>query len=188
MNLLFAYTYREDDLAGLPLSELAAFTLESEELPAATEVSVSFVDNDEIARLNAEFRHKAGPTDVLSFECDLDEDEDDPAFASGPIVELGDVIIAPDVAEAQTALYGTTFEQEISLLLVHGLLHLCGYDHVEDGEARIMQARERDILGEWFARRGMDAEAQAEPIAYEPFSVAARVTAESALPKTPEER
>lgn len=63
--------------------------------------------------------------------------------------ELGDVIVAPDVARRQTQLYGTTFEGEITLLVLHGLLHLCGYDHVEDNEAELMEARERELLGRW---------------------------------------
>ena len=187
MEILIDYRYRQEDMERLPLEELALFALEAEDMPDNTEVSLSFVDNEEIARLNEKFRGKRGPTDVLSFECDLDEEYDEMFFEDDPIFELGDVIIAPDVAEAQTAEYGTTFEQEISLLLVHGLLHLCGYDHIEDEEALEMQARERDILGKWFARQGQADLAQT-PVDYEPFSVAARVTAVSALPKTPEER
>ena len=182
MDIQIDFAYGEQALAGIPIGELAEFALHEEELPEETEVSIAFVCNDEIASLNAEYRGKEGPTDVLSFECDFDEAEE--AFPEGEGIVLGDVIIAPDVAEAQTALYGTTFEQEISLLLVHGLLHLCGYDHIEDDEAAEMQARERDILGAWFARRGFSADAQAEPIAYEAsaLSAAARVVRESALP------
>ncbi|WP_304424831.1 rRNA maturation RNase YbeY, partial [uncultured Adlercreutzia sp.] len=94
-----------------------------------------------------------GPTDVLSFECD--NIADDITAADGPacpLYELGDVIIAPDVAEAQSQEYGNSLEQEVSLLLVHGLLHLCGYDHIEDDEAEIMEAREAELLREWSER------------------------------------
>ena len=73
-----------------------------------------------------------------------------PATATAQVpFELGDVIVAPDVARRQTQLYGTTFEGEITLLVLHGLLHLCGYDHVEDDEAELMEARERELLGRW---------------------------------------
>ena len=180
MDILIDCGYREDDIARLPIRELALFALTQEDLPDATEVSVSFVDNDEIAALNEEYRGKTGPTDVLSFECDMDEEDE--AFPEGEVFELGDVIIAPDVAEAQTATFGTTFEQEISLLLVHGLLHLCGYDHIEDDEALEMQAREREILGAWFASRGLGADLAGNPVDYEPIDLSARITALSALP------
>ena len=56
------------------------------------------------------------------------------------------------MAEAQSQEYGNSLEQEVSLLLVHGLLHLCGYDHIEDDEAEIMEAREAELLREWSER------------------------------------
>ena len=68
------------------------------------------------------------------------------------VYELGDVVIAPDVAERQTHEFGTTFEQEISLLFVHGLLHLCGYDHIVEEEAQVMEALEDEILKAWNSR------------------------------------
>ena len=151
MDILISYRYREDDLAPLPLEELTRFVLESERRPDATEVSVSFVDDEVIAELNEKYRGKQGPTDVLSFECD--GCGDGPDAPEDGVFELGDVIIAPDVAERQTAEFATTFEEEISLLLVHGLLHLCGYDHVVDEEAEVMEAREAELLRAW-AERG----------------------------------
>lgn len=153
MEILITYNHREDDLAPMPLSDLAQFVLEHEGKPVNTEVSVSFVDNATIAELNERFRNMEGPTDVLSFECDNIADSitaaDGPAC---PLYELGDVIIAPDVAEAQSQEYGNSLEQEVSLLLVHGLLHLCGYDHIEDDEAEVMEAREAELLREWSER------------------------------------
>lgn len=160
MNIEVNAEYRENDVRALPIFELAAFVLESEECPRSSEVCISFVDNDEIARLNEEFRGKQGPTDVLSFECDgADDDEDFFGDADAPDdapFELGDVIIALDVAEAQTARYGTTLEGEVSLLVTHGLLHLCGYDHIEDDEAEVMEAREAELLSAWAHDRGLD--------------------------------
>lgn len=150
MDILISYRYREDDLAPLPLEELTRFVLESEGRPDATEVSISFVDDAVIAELNEKYRGKEGPTDVLSFECDGCGEE--PGAPEGAVFELGDVIIAPDVAERQTAEFATTFEEEISLLLVHGLLHLCGYDHVVDEEAEVMEAREAELLRAWAER------------------------------------
>ena len=66
--------------------------------------------------------------------------------------ELGDIVIAVDVAMRQTEEFGTTFQEEIELLLTHGLLHLCGYDHIEDDEAEVMEALERRILAAWHSR------------------------------------
>lgn len=153
MDILISYDYREEDLKPLPLRELTQFVLSGEGKPFNTEVSVSFVDNDSIAVLNERFRGLAGPTDVLSFECDNVEDECSSADRDDPIYELGDVVIAADVAEAQTRDYGTSFEEEISLLLVHGLLHLCGYDHIEDDDAVVMEGREKELLRAWAERR-----------------------------------
>lgn len=153
MDIQINYDYRGEDLETLPLEELSRFVLESEGKPENTEVSVNFVTDDRIAYLNEHYRGKVGPTDVLSFECDGVEDElsgTDPD--EGGVYELGDIVIAPDVATRQTAEFGTTFEEEVSLLLVHGLLHLCGYDHIEDDEAAVMEGREAAILGAWANR------------------------------------
>ena len=153
MDIQINYDYRKDELEKLPLHELAQFVLAREDKPFNTEVSVSFVTDEAIAELNEKYRGKTGPTDVLSFECDgVDDDLSAMTLAEDPIFELGDVVIAPDVASRQTREFGTTFEEEISLLLVHGLLHLCGYDHVEDDEAEVMEKREAEILEAWSKR------------------------------------
>ena len=154
MQVLMDCSYGEELIAGLPLEELALFVLEDEGAPANSEVSLSFVDDTHMARLNGEFRGKTGPTDVLSFECDgLDDGFDAlPEGVSDVPFELGDVIIAPDVAQRQSIEFGHSFEAEMSLLLVHGLLHLLGYDHIDDEEAEEMEARERELLGAWADR------------------------------------
>jgi probable rRNA maturation factor len=66
-------------------------------------------------------------------------------------VTLGDVVIAPAIAESQAAEYGHTVEEELNLLLVHGILHLLGYDHEDDADAIAMQTRERVLLDAWVA-------------------------------------
>ena len=117
------------------------------------EVDVLFTDDEGIHAINLEQRGVDRPTDVLSFECDgVDDDLSAMTLAEDPVYELGDVVIAPDVASRQTREFGTTFEEEISLLLVHGLLHLCGYDHIEDDEAEVMEKREAEILEAWSKR------------------------------------
>jgi len=128
--------------------ELASFTLEREEAPAAVEVSIAIVEVDEIAELNSMYRGKEGPTDVLSFPCD------EPTAVVGPdeCITLGDIVIAPAVAEGQARELGHTVEHELNLLLVHGVLHLMGYDHIEDDDAAVMQQREASILEAWRIR------------------------------------
>ncbi|MEC4294263.1 rRNA maturation RNase YbeY [Adlercreutzia shanghongiae] len=153
MEILITCSHREEAIEPLPIHDLTLFVLESEGKPVNTEVSISFVDDAAMTELNGRFRGMEGPTDVLSFECD--NIADDVTAADGPscpLYELGDIIIAPDVAERQSAEFGNTFEQEISLLVVHGLLHLCGYDHIVDEEAEVMEARERELLTAWAER------------------------------------
>jgi probable rRNA maturation factor len=121
--------------------ELALHVLSMEAAPEESELSVALVEVEEMAHLNEQYRGIEGPTDVLSFGCD------DPcaAVADEPIT-LGDVIIAPEIAAAQADELGTTIESELNLLLVHGILHLLGYDHDSDEDAAVMQERERALL------------------------------------------
>lgn len=124
------------------IERLARFALERMQVPDACEVSISLVGEDEIHELNRRYRGIDKPTDVLSFECD------DPWASYGPDepIEIGDVVIALDVVDAQRARFGTSFEQEASLMLVHSLLHLLGHDHVEEAQAEEMEALEKEIL------------------------------------------
>jgi probable rRNA maturation factor len=133
-----------EPLALEAFERLGAFVMTMEELPEAAELSVAVVGVDEMANLNARYRGVEGPTDVLSFGCD----DPCPAGSDEPIT-LGDVIIAPEVAERQAAELGSTIEEELNLLLVHGILHLLGYDHDDDEAARAMQDRERALLLSW---------------------------------------
>lgn len=152
MDIAVNYDYREEDVrAAIDVEKLAIFVISHEEKPESTEVSISFVEDDEIHALNRYYRGIDRPTDVLSFECDNIDDEFAPAGDDEPY-ELGDIVIAPDVAQRQTAEFGTTFSDELSLLIVHGLLHLCGWDHMEDDEAEAMEARERELLEAYLGR------------------------------------
>lgn len=141
-------SHREPELLDLTAFErLSAFVLEREDAPEAVELSIAVVEIAEMTSLNTSYRGKEGPTDVLSFSCD------DPCMVAGPDepVAIGDVVIAPEVAEAQAAEFGHTVEEELNLLLVHGVLHLLGYDHETDADAAVMQARERALLEAWAA-------------------------------------
>ena len=153
MEIAIDVKHGEDLVSQVDIEKLATFALNYEEVPENTEVSITFVDDDEMTVLNGEYRGKEGPTDVLSFECDGLDDEfmvlDDDEFEE-LTMPLGDIVIAPDVCARQCSDYGTTFEQELSLLLVHGLLHLCGYDHIEEEDAVEMEALEKEILSAWY--------------------------------------
>lgn len=113
------------------MNSLAKFVLEAEGKDAVA--SINFVSKQEIHELNKTYRDIDSPTDVLSFESDIEGD-------------LGDIFICEEVAEENAKKYKTTLENEINLLIVHGMLHLCGYDHMTDEKAQIMEAREEEIL------------------------------------------
>lgn len=146
--LISVVSHREPEPLDLEaFRRLAGFVLEREDAPVAVELSIAVVELLEMTELNSRFREKDGPTDVLSFPCD------DPCAVvePGEPVTLGDVVIAPEVAERQALEYGHTVEEELNLLLVHGVLHLLGYDHETDEDAAVMQARERVLLEAWAA-------------------------------------
>ena len=110
------------------------------------ELSILFVGEDTIAELNAEHMGQTGPTDVLAFPID-----DDPSLRAAPAagdvpVLLGDVVVCPAVAARQAPEHDSTLDDELALLVVHGVLHVLGHDHAEPDERQAMQARERHIL------------------------------------------
>ena len=106
-------------------------------------VSISVVSDVEIQQVNLEWREKNAPTDVISLEV---ERPDDPDLAPGEMCELGDIILAPNFIARQAKEYGTTEADEFRLMLVHAMLHLLGYDHIEDDEAEVMEAREDSLV------------------------------------------
>jgi probable rRNA maturation factor len=106
-------------------------------LRAGTEVSILLCDDEVIAELNARWRHCEGPTNVLSF----------PAGAElGNTAALGDIVIAYETTSCEAEAENKSFTDHFTHLLVHGFLHLLGYDHGTDAEAEAMENMERDIL------------------------------------------
>ncbi len=143
-------------------SALARSVLEAEGIVSETEVSLLFVDEATIASLNERFLHKEGPTDVLSFPI---EDEADRSGRSpdeggtgpgsieadtGRLLLLGDVVICPAVAARNAVEHGVTLDDEIALLVVHGILHLLGMDHEVEEEAERMERREQQLLSRYY--------------------------------------
>ena len=138
---------REDGVVA-PLSDeeigsTCDFILEREGVDRPCMVSVSVVSEERMRVLNEAWRDVDRATDVISLEC---ERPDDPALAPGEPCELGDIVLAPTYIARQAASFGTTEADEFRLLLTHGLLHLLGYDHLDDEEAEAMEAREEELL------------------------------------------
>ena len=127
-------------------------TLRGEAFPRPAEVSVSFVDNEEIHALNLEYRGKDKPTDVLSFPM-WEKKELDTGTAAGDIdpendaVLLGDIVISAEKAVEQAAEYGHSPEREFAFLSVHSALHLLGYDHeTSEEDETYMNQKQEEIL------------------------------------------
>jgi probable rRNA maturation factor len=118
------------------LADVARRTLRAEGV-ADGELSVSLVTEEEIAELHRRYMDEPGPTDVLSFP------QDDEAMSNGQPRILGDVVICPAVASRQSEDLGA----ELRLLLVHGILHLLGYDHEGEEERREMWDRQEALTG-----------------------------------------
>jgi probable rRNA maturation factor len=147
-------------------AELAKRVLLSRGVKGETEVSLLFMDEDSIAALNEQFLGKSGPTDVLAFPI---EDEPGPTGRSpdlggsgpgatpreGTLTLLGDVVICPSVAARNAEEHGVSLDDELALLVVHGLLHLLGMDHQEDAEAERMEVLEQQLLNSYYRTRGV---------------------------------
>jgi len=140
--------------------DLAVAALLEQGVRGGCELSLFFVDVTTISELNQEHMGKPGPTDVLSFPMDgLDvvaEGQGPGAVSRGPArphpdpddapTMLGDVVVCPAVAHGQFAGHAGTYDDEIALLVVHGILHVLGFDHAVPSEAADMRSRERAIL------------------------------------------
>ena len=132
---------------GETMEKALSLILESEGVDEdGAEVSVSFVSSDKIRELNREYRDVDSVTDVLSFPQfetvdELIESEEDTGVA-----ELGDVVICMDRAKSQAEEFGHPLKREVIYLFVHSILHLLGYDHMEEDEKKIMRAREEETM------------------------------------------
>jgi probable rRNA maturation factor len=141
------------------LADLLAGVLAAEGARAPAEASLTLVDPDVMADLKAEYLGLREPTDVLSFPIDgLAGDAGDPLDGTGAISTriIGDVVVCPAVAAAQAPTHAGTVEDELALLVVHGGLHLCGWDHDGPEQADAMWARERELLTRLHRRPARD--------------------------------
>lgn len=132
------------------ISACARFVMDRMHVHPRAELSVVLVDSDAMAVLNSKWMDEPGPTDVLSFPMD----ELRPGTESEPSAGvLGDVVLCPEVAQAQARKAGHATAEELLLLTVHGLLHLLGYDHAEPDERQQMFTLQRNLLLTFLAGR-----------------------------------
>jgi probable rRNA maturation factor len=145
--------------------DLAADVLRDSGVRGEAELSLVFVGEEVMAGLNSRFMGAEGPTDVLAFPIDdpidpgrwpdsgsTGPDRDPPDVGDLPML-LGDVVVCPAVAHRQAPEHAGSFDDEVALLVVHGVLHVLGMDHAEPEETAAMQARERDLLDRYHHRR-----------------------------------
>jgi len=138
---------------------LAVDVLRAEGVRGAAELSVLFVERESIAEMNRIHMDKDGPTDVLAFPIDAHDDMRSPgptqtSAAPHPrrvdvgdhTLLLGDVVVCPAVAMDQAPGHAGRFDDEIALLVTHGILHVLGYDHDNEVNAATMRTREKDLL------------------------------------------
>jgi probable rRNA maturation factor len=141
------------------LVRLAKAVLAAQGVKPDSELSMLFVDEEAMAELNKRFLGKEGPTDVLAFPIDDDDvveggrSPDSLGPGAGVDFEntdppnlLGDVVVCPAVAARNAPDHAGTYDDEMALLVVHGILHILGMDHVDNEEAEAMEQRERELL------------------------------------------
>ena len=134
------------------VEQVAEAVLDAEECPYETQVNVLLTDNEGIHEFNREHRGIDRETDVLSFpnvdfetegDFDIDEEREADYFDpdTGELI-LGDIIISVDKVKEQAESYGHSTKREFAFLVAHSMLHLCGYDHMEEEEAKVMEAKQ----------------------------------------------
>ena len=133
------------------IREYVQKVLEKEhESEAPVYMSLLFTGNDEIQVINREYRDKDQPTDVISFAYHETED-----FDIGPYDTLGDIVISLERVVEQAKEYNHSDKRELFYVLTHGILHLLGYDHIEEEDKKEMRAKEEEILGSFGYTREM---------------------------------
>ena len=125
---------------------LLNFGMDYMELNPECEISLTFVDPQEMEELHIKWMDEPGTTDVLSFPMDMPESKND-------VVTLGDIVLSPTIAQKQAIDAGHSTNHEIHILVTHGLLHILGYDHADKDEEKVMFALQEKIVKEWGAQK-----------------------------------
>ncbi|MDR1791623.1 MAG: rRNA maturation RNase YbeY [Propionibacteriaceae bacterium] len=137
------------------LRELGEFVLEELNIHPQAELSILLVDLDTMSAYHEKFLDLPGPTDVLSFP--MDELRIPGPGEAPPEGLLGDVVLAPEYVAKQAPTKGNTAAEEADYLLVHGILHLLGFDHAEPEDERVMFALNDRLIADWKAKRAGEA-------------------------------
>jgi probable rRNA maturation factor len=159
MRTVFGADEQSDiDVDVLKWMRLARMVLDEERVPEDAEMSVIFVDEQAMSDLNERFLGGTGPTDVLAFPMDEDvapggrqpdqggRGPGSPSEPGDAATVIGDVVVCPQMAKRQANGGRGSLDDEVALLVVHGVLHLLNYDHAEDDESEAMRKRERELL------------------------------------------
>lgn len=138
------------------IRDVVLAVLDYESCPYEAEVNVIVTDNEEIRALNRQYRDIDAPTDVLSFPMlefetpsdfsHVEEDYEDCFNPETGELMLGDIILSVDKIREQAENYGHSQTRELAFLVAHSMLHLCGYDHVEEAQREEMERKQREIL------------------------------------------
>ena len=149
MNKIGFYNTTTTNLKGSlkKMKSVLKYTLRKEHIHHAV-FNVIIVDNQKIQDLNKKYRHIDAPTDVISFAL-----EDDPMINPTKTRLLGDIYISIDKVKGQALEYGHSELREIIFLSIHGLLHLLGYDHINEQEEKIMFAKQTEVLSKYGIKR-----------------------------------
>ena len=126
------------------MQRVAKLCLAKEGIEDEVEIGITFVDNEGIREINREYRNIDSATDVLSFPMYEAEEE----LADDEMILFGDIVISLERAKEQSEDFGHSLEREVMYLLVHGLLHLSGYDHMNDEDKKVMRRKEEELLTE----------------------------------------
>lgn len=146
MNV-FLSDEQPEPVDGPGMRRFAELTLEAEGLPSDTEMAVVLVDQDQMAVYNDRFMERSGATDVLAFPLvDMLPGSPPPAVPGDPPLAVGDVFLCPPVVRHRAAEEGVSFDDLLHLMLVHGVLHLLGYDHHDEASSERMAHREDELM------------------------------------------
>ncbi len=156
--------YEAEKKLKIPYEEIITSVVEEaidyENCPYEAEINVLITDNEDIRQINQEYRNIDSPTDVLSFPMieyespanfdHLEEESYDSFNPETGELLLGDIVVSVDKVEEQAEKYGHSVERELAFLIAHSMLHLFGYDHMQEEERLVMEQKQEEIL----SRRG----------------------------------
>lgn len=146
-------TGRLGDAQRKDIEKLLEFAAEEEGIEPDAEVSVTIVTNHEIQQINKQYREKDSPTDVISFAMEEEGEGEIEIVGADTPPMLGDIIISIEKAYEQAEEYGHSVERELGFLVIHGFLHLLGFDHMTKEQEAEMFAKQKELLNRYGLKR-----------------------------------